>query len=60
MKMVCDWSMCQNLNAWEVLDESSTDEAECSRKVVSGMRVPGAFRSTVNARDLQLQYTSFA
>ena len=38
-----------------VLDESGTDEAECSRKVVSGRRVAGAIRSLVNARDLQLK-----
>ena len=34
------------------LDESSTDGAECSRKVASGSRVAGAIRSLVNARDL--------
>ena len=28
-----------------VLDKSGTDEAECSRKVVSGRRVAGAIRS---------------
>ena len=38
-----------------VLDKSGTDEAECSRKVVSGRRVAGAIRSLVNARSLQLQ-----
>ena len=36
-----------------VLDESGTDGAECSRKVVSGRRVASAIRSLVNARDLQ-------
>ena len=36
-----------------VLDESCTDEAECSRKVASGIRVAGAMRPLVNARDLQ-------
>ena len=41
----CDWSKRQNLN---ILDESSTDEAECSRKVVSGRRVSIAIRSLVN------------
>ena len=30
-----------------VLYESSTDEAECSRKVASGRRVAGAIRSLV-------------
>ena len=34
-----------------VLDESGTDVAECSRKVVSGRRVA---RFLVNVRDLQL------
>ena len=38
-----------------VLDESGTDEAECSRKVASGRRVSGAVRSLVNARSLQLE-----
>ena len=37
-----------------VLDESGTDGAECSTKVVSGRRVVGAIRSLVNASDLQL------
>ena len=39
-----------------VLDESGTDEAECSRKVTSGRKVAGAIRSLLNARDLQLEY----
>ena len=38
-----------------VLDESSTDEAECSRKMGSGRRVAGAIRSPVNASSLQLE-----
>ena len=29
--MGCIWSMCQNLNIWDVLDESGTDEAEYYR-----------------------------
>ena len=37
------------------MDESGTDEAECSRKVESCWRVAGAIRSLVNARSLQLQ-----
>ena len=37
------------------LDESGTDEAECSMKVASGGRVASAIRSLVNARDLQLE-----
>ena len=37
-----------------VLDESGTDEAECNRKVASGMRVAGTIRSLVNAKSLQL------
>ena len=38
-----------------VLDESGTDEAECSRKVVSVRRVAGGNRSLINARSLQLE-----
>ena len=38
-----------------ILDESDTDEAECSRKVVSGRRVAGAIRSLVNARGFRLE-----
>ena len=38
-----------------VLDESGTDEAECSRKMARGRRVAGAIRSLVNARSLQLE-----
>ena len=37
------------------MDESGTDEAVCSRKVVSGRRVVGAIRTLVNARSLQLE-----
>ena len=36
------------------MDESSTDGAECSRKVANGRRVAGAIRSLVNARDCSL------
>ena len=32
-----------------VLDESCTNEADCSRKVASGRRVAGAIRCLVNA-----------
>ena len=38
-----------------VLDESGTDEAECTKKVASGRRVAGAIRSLVNPRSLQLE-----
>ena len=34
---------------------SGTDEAECSRKVVSGRRIAGAIRSLVNTRGLQFE-----
>ena len=37
------------------LDESGTDEAEYSRKMVSWRRVAGAIRSLVNARNLQFE-----
>ena len=38
-----------------ILDESGTEWAECSKEVASGMRVVGAIRSVVNAKDLQLE-----
>ena len=38
-----------------VVDESGTDEAECSRKLASRRRVAGAVRSLVNAMSLQLE-----
>ena len=38
-----------------VLEESNTDEEECSKKVMSGRKVIGAIRSLVNAWSLQLQ-----
>ena len=44
--------MSQNLN---ILDESGTCGAECSRKVASEKRIVCAIRSLVNARDLQLE-----
>ena len=37
------------------MDESGTDEAECSKKVASRRRVAGAIRSLVNAMCLQLE-----
>ena len=37
------------------MDESGTDEEECSRKMESGGRVSAAIRSLVNARSLQLE-----
>ena len=37
------------------MDESGTDGAECSRKLLSGRKVAGAVKSLVNARDLQLE-----
>ena len=38
-----------------VLDESGTDEEECSREVASGRRVACASRSLVDVRSLQLE-----
>ena len=38
-----------------VLEESGTDEAECSRKMESGRRVAVAIRSLGNAGSLQLE-----
>ena len=37
--------------------ECVLDEAECSRKVVSGRRVTSVIRSFANARDLQIECT---
>ena len=42
-----------------VLDEYGTDGAECSRKVARGKRVPGAIRSLVNGKDVQLECARF-
>ena len=51
--------MSQNLNNWDprVLDESSTDEVECNKKVASGKMGADAIRFMVNARSLQLECT---
>ena len=38
-----------------VLDVSGIDKSECSRKVMSGRRVPDAIRPLVNAWSLQLE-----
>ena len=38
-----------------LLDESGTDEAECSRKVTSGRRVAGVIMSLVNAKSMQIE-----
>ena len=40
------------------MDVSSTNEAECSRKVASGRGVAGAIRSLVNARCARVLYES--
>ena len=37
------------------MDETGTDEAECSRKMASRRKVAGAIRSLVNDRSLQLE-----
>ena len=42
-----------------VLDKSSTDEAEYTRKVPSRRRVTGAIRSLVNVKSLQLECARF-
>ena len=41
------------------MNESGTDESECSRKVASRRRVAGAIRSLVNDRSLQLECARF-
>ena len=40
-----------NLNIWDVLEESGTDGAECSRKAGSERRVVSVISFLVNARD---------
>ena len=47
-----DWSMCWNINTWDVLwmDKSC-------RKVASGRRVAGAINSLVSDMNLQLEST---
>ena len=42
------------------MEESSTDGAECSRKVVSERRVAGVIRSLIDIRNLQLECASLA
>ena len=42
-----------------VLDESGTDEAECSRKVANRRRAAGAIRSLLILR-IELECASFA
>ena len=37
------------------LDKSGVDDTECSRKVVSGRKVPGTIRSLVNVKGLQFE-----
>ena len=37
------------------MDESGTDEAKCSRNLVSRRGVAGSIMSLVNARDLQFE-----
>ena len=37
-----------------MLDEKRTDDAECSRKVLSGKKVAGAIKTLVNERGLSL------
>ena len=48
-----NWSMCQSINIWNVLDESCTDEA-VYRKVMRWRRVTGAIGSLVNAMVLHV------
>ena len=37
-----------------MLDEKGTDDAECSRKVVSGRKVSGEIKPMVNEKELSL------
>ena len=48
-----NWSMCQILSLRYILNESSTDGAECCRKIMRMMKVVDPIRSLVNASSLQ-------
>ena len=52
--MGCNWSMCQNLNTWDVFWMNQI-KMKFSRKVASQRRVAGAITSLVNDSDLQLE-----
>ena len=57
--MECNWSMCWNLNTWDVFWlESATDEARCCRKGVSGRRVACAIRALVCSLSVLWSYIS--
>ena len=45
----CDWSICWNLNIWDVFWMNQVQMS----KVSSGRRVAGAIRSLINAKGLQ-------
>ena len=44
--MGCNWSMCQNLNTWDVFWTNQVLMRQLRRKVASGRRVAGAIRSS--------------
>ena len=50
------WTRLEHVSEFKylgcVLNESGSDEEECSRKVAIGRRAAGAIRSLVNARNL--------
>ena len=58
MRGSCRWDFSENIPELKylgcVLEESGTDEIECSRKVASVRRIAGAIRFLDNARNLQL------
>ena len=47
--------MFQNLNTWDMFWMNWLQMRQRYRKVLSGRRVAGAFRSLVNGRGLQLE-----
>ena len=53
--MGCDWSMCLNLNIWNVFWMNQVQMWQCGKKVENGRKVAGAIRSLVNVRGLVLE-----
>ena len=40
----CDWSMCQNLNTWDLFWTNQVQMGEFRRKVSSGRKIAGVIR----------------
>ena len=53
--MGCDWSICWNLNTWDVFHMNQVQMSKrVVEKVESGRRVADAIKSLVNASGFQL------